>query len=153
MKSNTCCFTGHRDCADNSDIREKLMSVITKLITIKDVKYFGTGGALGFDTIASLCVLELKKRYSHIKLILVLPCPEQDKYWSYNDKEVYESIKKMADKIVYVSDRYTKGCMHKRNRYLVDNSSYCVAYCVKNRGGTYYTLNYAERKGLEIIRI
>lgn len=153
MKNNTCCFTGHRDCADNSEIREKLMSVIIKLITVKNVRYFGAGGALGFDTIASLCVLELKKTYPCIKLILVLSCPEQDKYWSYNDKEVYEYIKKRADKVVYVSDKYTKGCMHKRNRYLVDNSRYCVAYCVKNRGGTFYTFNYAERRGLEIIRI
>lgn len=153
MKEYTCCFTGHRDCINNRKIRKKIISVIKELIIEKDVKYYCAGGAIGFDTIASLCVLKLKKKYPHIKLILILPCYEQDKYWSDKDKKVYNYIKKKADEIVYVSDKYTNGCMQKRNRYLVDKSKYCVGYCVKNRGGTYYTLNYAEKKEIEIIKI
>ena len=39
--------------------------------------YFGAGGALGFDTIATQTVLHLKERYPHTKLILVLPCIDQ----------------------------------------------------------------------------
>ena len=35
--------------------------------------YFGAGGALGFDTLAAQTVLDLKKDYPQIKLILVLP--------------------------------------------------------------------------------
>lgn len=55
--------------------------------------YFGAGGALGFDTLAAQCVLSLRKRYSHIKLILVLPCTTQTKGWSKDDIAVYEEIK------------------------------------------------------------
>ncbi|WP_297983767.1 hypothetical protein [uncultured Oscillibacter sp.] len=55
--------------------------------------------------------------------------------------------------VVYTAQQYTRGCMHKRNRYLVDNSGVCVCYLTKERGGTAYTVNYAEKRKLEIINI
>ena len=36
--------------------------------------YFGASDTLGFDTIAKLTVLQLRKKYPQIKLILVLYC-------------------------------------------------------------------------------
>lgn len=48
-------------------------------------RYFGEGGALGFDTVAALTVLELKSVYPDIKLILVLPCKKQTRGWSETD--------------------------------------------------------------------
>ena len=58
-----------------------------------------------------------------------------------------------ADHVVYTAQQYTRGCMHRRNRYLVDNSGICVCYLTKERGGTAYTVNYAEKHKLEIINI
>lgn len=115
--------------------------------------FFAAGGALGFDTIAAQTVLELKKQHPQIKLILVLPCLSQTKSWSDTDKQIYEQIKGQADKVVYTSQEYTQGCMHKRNRHLVDNSSVCVCYLSKTSGGTAYTVEYARSKGLRIINI
>jgi len=114
--------------------------------------YFGAGGALGFDTIATQTVLHLKERYPHTKLILVLPCIDQAKSWSHEDREVYEDIKQKADKIVYTSKEYSRGCMHKRNRHLVDNSR-CICHLTENKGGTFYTVNYAKSKNLQIINV
>lgn len=153
MKNQTCCFTGHRDCKDDRKLRKRLKLAVTELITQRGVRYFCAGGALGFDTIAARCIIRLKRKYPHIRLILILPCPEQDRYWSDRDKAVYKDITDKADRVVYTSLRYTRGCMHRRNRCLVDNSAYCIAYCGKNAGGTYYTLNYAAARGLEIINL
>ena len=123
MKNQTCCFTGHREIKDSfGKLKRKLKRTIVELIE-KDIIYFGAGGALGFDTLAALTVLELKKKYPQIKLILVLPCLAQTRGWSENDVEIYEHIKTHCDKYVYASEEYTRGCMHKRNRHLVDNSS------------------------------
>ena len=61
---------------------------------------------------------------------------------------IYESIKEQADKVVYTSEEYTRGCMHKRNRHLVDNSSVCIAYLTESKGGTAYTVDYAKKHGL-----
>lgn len=115
--------------------------------------YFGAGGALGFDTIAAFAVLKLKERYPDIRLILVLPCFSQTRGWSQEDIEIYDDIKQKADKVVYTSQEYTRGCMHKRNRHLVDNSSACISYLTENKGGTFYTVNYAKSKGVEVINI
>ncbi len=41
--------------------------------------------------------------------------------------------------------------MFKRNRHLVDHSGVCVCYLTKERGGTAYTAQYAQRQGLEIV--
>ena len=114
-------------------------------------QFFGAGGALGFDTLAAQAVLDLKSDLPQIKLILVLPCLSQADRWSLNDKEIYEDIKKRADKIVYTSREYTRGCMHKRNRHLVDNSSVCVCYLREVTGGTAYTVEYAKSKNLRVI--
>ena len=63
----------------------------------------------------------------------------------------YEKIKKEADKIVYISEEYTKSCMMERNRHLVDNSKYCICCFNGQKGGTAYTVSYAKKRGLEII--
>lgn len=154
MKQKTCCFTGHRDIPSEAyqSIFKKTEDMVESLIK-KGYLYFGAGGALGFDTIAAFAVLKLKERYPDVRLILVLPCLLQTRGWSSEDVGIYESIKKQADKVVYTSEEYTKGCMHKRNRHLVDNSSACIAYLTENKGGTAYTVDYAIKHGLTVFNV
>jgi len=154
LKRYTVCFTGHRKMPPEQmdTLARRLKAELTKLIKDGYI-YFGAGGALGFDTLAAQTVLELKRNYPHIKLILVLPCLSQTRGWSAVDIEIYENIKRKADKVVYTSQEYTRGCMHKRNRHLVDNSSVCVCYLTESTGGTAYTVDYARKNGLSIVNI
>lgn len=154
MKSKTCCFTGHREIPPEK--RTEIIGMLERIITSlyqKGVQYYGAGGALGFDTLAAQTILKLRKKYPDIKLILVLPCLTQTKGWKPEDVEEYERIKVQADKVTYTSQEYTKGCMFKRNRHLVDNSSVCICYLTKNSGGTAYTVSYAKIQGIEVINI
>lgn len=150
----TCCFTGHRKIPFGKLelITQQLESVIERCIN-DGYRYFGAGGALGFDTIAAQKVIELKDRYPHIKLILVLPSRTQTRGWKNEDIEIYERIKLQADKIVFTSDQYFNGCMQKRNRHLVDCSTRCICYLTKNKGGTAYTVDYARKKGIDVINV
>lgn len=154
LNNYTCCFTGHRKIPKEEylEIKNLLKKEIINLIS-RNVKYFGSGGALGFDTLAALTVLDLKAQYPFIKLILVLPCPEQAKLWNQKDIETYEHIKSQADKIVYTSDKYSPNCMFIRNRHLVDNSKYCICYLSDIHSGTGYTVNYAFQKNKKIINL
>lgn len=154
MRSNTCCFSGHRAFTeeDISKIRERLDIEIVNLIE-QGYSYFCVGGALGFDTLAALTVLNEKNNYPYIKLILVLPCQAQSKYWNKCDQKIYENIKSKADEIIYTSERYYRGCMHKRNRQLVDCSSACICYLNKSSGGTAYTVVYAKKCGINIVNV
>ena len=154
MKEKTVCFTGHRTIPmlKKWKIEKKLKETLEALID-NGYCYFGAGGALGFDTIAAQTVLALKKKHPEIKLILVLPCKNQTRGWEEKDVSVYESIIEQADKVVYTQEHYDRGCMFKRNRHLVDNSSVCVAYLTEEKGGTAYTVNYANQKGVKVINI
>ncbi len=151
MREKTVCFTGHRDIPpeQKEEITRRIKETLIQLIN-RGYMYFGAGGALGFDMMAEQAVLSLKKEYPQIKLILVLPCKSQANAWSAEDKETYQDIIRKADKVVYTSHEYFSGCMQRRNRHLVDNSSICVCYLTKDTGGSAYTVRYAISKGLRI---
>ena len=151
---NTCCFTGHRDISyiEKIVLKKKLKRVIDTLIN-QGIVYYKAGGALGFDTMAAQAVLKAREKNPAVKLILVLPYLNQAERWNERDQEIYEEIKKQADEVIFTSQEYTKGCMFKRNRYLVDNSSCCICYLKKDTGGTAYTVNYAKSKDLKIINL
>ncbi len=154
MKNQTCSFTGHRHINphDYQRMKKRLYEEIEKLIA-EGYCFFGAGGALGFDTEASLAVLNLKRKYPHIKLILVLPFWEQAEGWPAQDIAVYEHIKSKADKVKYTAEHYHSGCYYKRNRHLVNSSSVCIAYMNKTSGGTAYTVNYATEQNVRVIHI
>lgn len=154
MKNHTVCFTGHRKIpSEQADaLARQLRSTLMRLIEDGYI-YFGAGGALGFDTLAAQAVLDLRAEHPQIKLILVLPCLSQTRGWSARDIEIYDDIKSKADKVVYTSQEYTRGCMHKRNRHLVDNSSVCICYLTESTGGTAYTVDYAKTKNITVINL
>lgn len=154
MRNQTCCFTGHRKIPLDQleSVTQRLRDAV--IASIEDgYLYFGTGGALGFDTLAAKTILELKAQYPEIKLILVLPCKNQAARWSTEDIREYERIKAEADKVVYTSEYYYNGCMHKRNRHLIDYSSLCICYLADSVGGTLYTVNYARNNGVKVVNI
>lgn len=154
MKNKTCCFTGHRIIPKDkyTEIQKCLETKLVQLIS-QDVIYYCTGGALGFDTFAALAILKLRFEFPHIRFILVLPCKDQTKGWKAEDIKIYNQIRDKADEVIYTSEHYYKGCMHKRNRYLIDNSSYCICYLTQNSGGTKYTVDYAIKKEVKIIML
>ena len=154
MKEKVCCFTGHRHLPKEKlpEITRQLETVLTGLIE-KGIVHFGCGGAIGFDQFAGFTVLKLKEQFTHINLIMVLPCAEQDKKWRQIDKDRYHALLEASDKKVYLQQEYDDDCMLKRNRHLIDNSGVCVAYLTQRRGGTLYTVNYAHRQGVPVINI
>lgn len=156
MRKKTVCFTGHRQMAEPiSEIECRLTGTVENLIQ-KGYRYFGAGGARGFDALASEVVLKLKAAYPQIHLILVLPFDEQfshERNWTWTEINQYHRLKERASKVVVLAAGYTSGVYYRRNRHLVDNSSVCVAYLTRANSGTSYTVNYARARGLEVINI
>jgi uncharacterized phage-like protein YoqJ len=154
MNDQTCCFTGHRNIPveDRAALEQRLEEEIINLIH-QGVRYFGAGGALGFDTMAALAVLRLRPEYPWVRFILVLPCIAQTDGWAEVNKKIYNQILRQADKVVYITKQYSLGCMQSRNRHLVDSSSVCVCYLARPEGGTAYTVKYAEQNGLRVINL
>ena len=115
-----------------------------ELIEDFGVTDFIAGGALGFDTLAETVVLELRRIYPDIKLRLYLPCRDQTKKWRAADAAVWERILNEADDYRYITDgNYVSGCMQARNREMVNDAYYGIAYCTHDRSGTASTIKYA----------
>ncbi len=154
-KEKTVCFTGHRaiPAKERTEIVRRLYSEVARLI-LEGFDTFICGGAVGFDTEAAQCVLAMKDRFPHIRLVLALPCRDQTVKWdNESDLAKYKSILGLADEVEYMQPFYSSGCMHARNRWMADRSAVCIAYLTSNRGGTYYTYNYAIKNGLRTINV
>lgn len=148
------CFTGHRSIPgeDAERLPDLLEEVIAELCE-RGATVFRTGGAMGFDTVAALKVLDMKERYPQICLELILPCRNQTDRWDPISRRTYKYILQKADRSRFLFETYFEGCMLERDRRLVDGSDVCVAYCVRNQGGTAYTFSYALRSGVEVINL
>lgn len=153
LKNQTVCFTGHREIKHEKC--EKILIEIVEDLIIKGFRFFGAGGARGFDSLAEKVVLTLKEtKYPHIHLILVFPFENQylhETGWSKEEIDFYHYAKNKASKVVHLNPTYESGIYYKRNRHLVDNSSLCVAYQYKSTGGTAYTTNYAKNAGVQVL--
>ncbi len=154
MKRKTCCFSGHRNIPDNEYLElKKALRELVSILVKRGIIYFGCGGARGFDLLAAETVLEMKRFYPDIKLIMVYPFRNQTRFWNNKDTEIYNIIKAQSDKQVYISEEYTNNCMMMRNKHLVDNSRYCICYFTGINSGTGYTVGYAAKHGLTIINL
>ena len=153
-KINTVCFTGHRDIdVSSASILPALLKGEVRKMISRGARRFLAGGAMGFDTLAALCVLELKEEFPDIRLELVLPCRNQMQRWDARSKMIYEMIIERADNVEFLHDTYNQTCMHDRNRRLVDLSDTVIAYLSHNGGGTAYTVAYALKSGREVINL
>lgn len=154
-RETACCFTGHREIPadDMGGIRENLRREIERLYTENGITVFYAGGATGFDALASEAVIERRAVHSDIRLVIVMPHKEQAKRWGEEEKVQHEHIKSSADKVICLAEHYYRGCMQRRNRYMVDHSSVCICYLTRDTGGTAYTVKYARKQDLSIINL
>ncbi|MDE7438992.1 MAG: DUF1273 domain-containing protein [Clostridia bacterium] len=163
MRNSTACFTGHRSQKlpwrfNEEDPRCMEMKVTLRFeieqVIRRGYRTFLCGMALGFDMICAETVIDLKKKYPDIKIVGVLPCKTQDRKWFDKDRERYRKLLKQLDCIRCIYDEYIGAeCMLERNHYMVDNSSLMITLFNGLSGGTKSTIDYAKRKGLEVVII
>lgn len=161
MREATCCFTGHRpsglpwgfeeghpDCvALKNRLREELRALYDR-----GCRHFITGMARGADLYFAEAVLELRDRLPGVTLEAAIPCATQSDSWRLAERMRYADILERCDMETMVQREYTRDCMLRRNRYMVERSGFLLAvYNGEGRGGTMYTLNYAMDQGLETV--
>jgi len=138
-----CVFTGHREL-DNLRLEERIEKAVRIQIK-KGVYTFYNGVAKGFDLLSAECVLRLKREYPFIKLIACVPYYGQEKGYSKADQERYREVLKGADETVLLSEKYYKGCLQNRNRFMVEHCTEMIAYLKHPTGGTAYTVKYFQK--------
>lgn len=143
----SCAFTGHRYLRD---LDYALLDRVVLNLIKNGCSRFLCGMAKGFDMAAAESVIALKKQYP-AELVACIPCENQTDVYSAADKERYGRILKNCSEIIVLSESYSNGCMHMRDRFMVDNSDIVLSYLRRSSGGTYYTVRYAEKSGKKII--
>ena len=137
----SCTFFGHRDCP--SSIRGELSAKIERLITEKDVDTFYVGTQGNFDRMAYAALVELRKRYRHIKIYRVLaylPKP--------GDNDTADTIVPEG-----IENAYPRYAIVHRNNWMIDHSDYVIAYVTHTFGGAYQAVERAKKKGKIMIQI
>ena len=140
-------LTGHRILKKNFDyflLENKLKRLIDE-----GFSKFYCGMAMGFDLTCAGLLLRLKQRYN-IEIIACIPYKNQEEKYSYYDKLLYHDYLKKCDKVECFEEHFTKSCMFIRNRFMVDHCDLLFAYLYKQRGGTYYTVEYAKKREKKI---
>lgn len=145
--SKACCGFGHREVFEN--ISEKIYSAV-KEAAEQGCELFYTGAMGNFDELFSSAVRRLKKEYPNIKLVCVKPYMTKD-INTYGDY-----LYKLYDDIIVpteLADIHYKTVIHKRNQWIVDNSSVIIGYIKRDCGGAYKALKYAEKQKKYIVFI
>ena len=142
----SCTFFGHRDCP--SSIKEKLYEEIERLISHHGVDTFFVGTQGSFDRMVYAALVELRKRYQHIKVYRVLAYMPRLSDIAQDRSVLDDTI--LPEGIEKVHPRYA---IPHRNNWMIDHSEYVIAYVTHTFGGAYQSVERARMKGIEITEI
>lgn len=134
----TCSFFGHRYLYDNID--EKLIEHIEYAINKLEVIVFYVGGYGNFDSKVTSVMIDIRKKYPHIKLYLALA------YLPLEKDNI--ALSKWYDGTIYFEGlefAVKRFAISKRNTLIVDNSDVIICYITRDHGGAYKAVAHAKR--------
>lgn len=144
MSGTVCTFAGHREVYA-AGIPERITEAIERMLQTGSEFCFYTGGMGEFDGLCAAAVRRAQREHPKLRIELVLVLPYLTESLNAN-KEYYESS---FDGILVPEELmgvHYKRAIQKRNRWMVDQSNYLLAYVRRDFGGAFETMKYAKRK-------
>lgn len=135
---SACTFFGHRDCYGLDE--RILLNVIEELIC-RGVDTFYVGNQGYFDKIVYRCLKQLRERYPHIRVSIVL---------AYLPTENAEFL---VDSMYPEIEGYPRFAIQRRNRWMIEHAGCCLCYVNRTWGGAYRFAAQAKRRGLAVINL
>ena len=149
MDIYTVSFFGHREVERASEIESKLDQLLRDLITQKLYVELLVGRDGEFDLLAASAIRRAVNQYGYgnTSIILVLPYMKAE----YRDNEqnylsYYDEVEICSES----SNAHYKSAIQVRNRCMVDRSDLVVCCIQHKSGGTYRTMQYAEKQGKQV---
>ncbi len=137
-------FTGHRNIVNITDRITQLIDVALE----RGITEFLNGMALGVDQEAAQVLIERQLSWT-----AVIPCKDQDKLWSTQQKLKYQELLKSASNKIVLYPKYAPGVLQARNQWMVRHSHICLAvYDGRLTGGTALSVNMAIAHNLPVIQ-
>ena len=149
----TVAVTGHRPNKLNNEynggpLSDSILETMLVLIKEHGITHGISGMAIGVDQLWAMACTE-----AGIPFTAAVPCKGQEKVWPVKGQQIYQTLLARAEKVVYISEKYSPECMQKRNVWMVDNSEAIISVWDGSSGGTKNCIRYAESKGIRIIPI
>ncbi len=143
-----CTFAGHRDVFGSGDLGGAVYLELRRLVQREGVTCFLSGGMGGFDALCESKVRALRREFPHICLEWVIPYITQD----FRQNESY--FRAIYDNIVYpLPGVHYKDAIRRRNRWMIDQADFLLAYICRPQSGAYQTVSYARRRAVPVINI
>lgn len=155
-----CCVTGHRPSGfpfprnmENISYVLYIDELYTEIQSLIGEGYrdFITGMAEGADIDFAKAILYYRDVEMNITLEAAMPYPITYPKIPSEYIDERNDIFSVCDTKTVVSEHYFRGCMQKRNCYMVDKADIVLAiWNGKCEGGTWNTIKYARSKGKKI---
>ena len=138
-----CTFFGHRDCPAN--IQPRLRAAIVDLIENAGVDMFYVGRQGAYDAMVRSVLKELVRIYPHVQYAVVLERMPQkrDELEDFSDTMLPEGIEAV----------HPRFAISWRNRWMLRQSDFVVAYVTHSWGGAAQFVAEARRMGKSIIEV
>lgn len=143
MKS--CFFIGHRDTP--AEIYGELLRGVENLICDYGVSEFIVGHYGAFDRMAAGAVIEAKKKYSGISLVMLLP---------YHPGECPIELPEGFDSTFYPPGMERvprKVAIVRANRYMAEHVEYLLSYAWHPGSNARELTDYALRRGVKVTNL
>jgi len=134
-------FCGHSDFCNKQDYEYQLLRLIEEISKGQQIDFY-LGGYGNFDYFAKECAKKFKEKHPHSRLIFITPYLNK---W-LDDRRDY--LVKEYDEIIYpdLESVPLKFAISKRNKWMVNQADYVIAYVCTHYGGAYNTLIYAHKR-------
>ncbi len=142
MYRYSCTFFGNRDCPDA--IEPILRETIIKLITQYGVTCYYVGNNGKFDLMVTRVLKELENYYYDIIISVTLA------YFPKNDLELYDKFSFYPFLTENIPDR---EAIDYRNKYMLENSEYVIAYMSDEKGTAWEYIREALRQKKKVINL
>ena len=135
-------FCGHSQYTESGEDEEKILSLLTEIIGDRNADLY-LGGYGSFDSFARKCGRKYQKTHPNTRLIFVTPymtIDYQKNHLDYN-KDLY-------DEILYpnLENKPLRFAISYRNKWMVEQADYIIAYITHDWGGAYQTYKHAQQK-------
>ncbi len=142
-------FCGHAQYTESEADRQKLLSLLVELIGDRPALLY-LGGYGGFDAFARRCGKLYQKTHPNTRLVFVTPYITE----SYQKNHLNDQ-KALYDEILYpgLEDKPLKFAISYRNKWMVEQADYVIAYITHNWGGACQTYKHAKRKKKPLFNI
>ena len=142
-------FCGHSQYTEKVEDEQKIISFLEEKIGDRPATlYFGGYGS--FDMFVRNCGKKYQQTHPNTKLIFITP------YITVNyQKNHLEYQKSLYDDILYpnLENKPPKFAISYRNKWMVEQADYVIAYIAHDFGGAYQTYKHAKSKNKPIFNL